>query len=215
MTNISLENIYPKYFVPKNPENSEIWNKTNTFRKGDKILVVAPSGSGKSTLATAMLGTHTEFTGEISYDGISTKQMDLEKVVSNRVNGINLLFQDVRLIKDLTMKENILLRVFKEDRKKYETSLQNYAQRLGISSLLDKKASNCSYGERQRCAIVRSLINPADFLLYDECFSHLDTHNKKIAFDLINEVAHEKEKSVVFFELNEFSFEHSYKILHL
>ncbi|KQM63027.1 ATP-binding cassette domain-containing protein [Chryseobacterium sp. Leaf201] len=215
MDNIVLENISPKYFTPKNIEQSEIWNRNIVFQKGKKFLIVAPSGSGKSTLATAILGTHFQYEGNIKYDQQVVKDLHLEKIVEHRKAGISLLFQDVRLIKNLTVSENILLRVFDKDRKKFIPKMEEYAERLGIRNLLDKKAENCSYGERQRSAIVRSLINPTDFLVYDECFSHLDFNNRKIAFSLIDEVSRESGSSVIFFELNEFPFEHEYQILHL
>jgi len=215
MDNIILENISPKYFTPKNLEQSQIWNKNISFRKGEKFLIVAPSGSGKSTLATAMLGTHFQYEGNIKYDQQVVKNLHLEKIVENRKDGVSLLFQDVRLIKNLTISENILLRVFNKDRKKFIPKMEEYAARLGIENLLNKKAENCSYGERQRSAIIRSLVNSTDFLIYDECFSHLDVDNKKIAFSLINEVSQENGSSVIFFELNEFPFEHEYQILHL
>lgn len=215
MDNIVLENISPKYFTPKNIEQSEIWNRSLAFQKGKKFLIVAPSGSGKSTLATAILGTHFQYEGNIKYDQQVIKDLHLEKIVEHRKAGISLLFQDVRLIKNLTVLENILLRVFDKDRKKFIPKMEEYAERLGIRNLLDKKAENCSYGERQRSAIVRSLINPTDFLVYDECFSHLDFNNRKIAFSLIDEVSRESGSSVIFFELNEFPFKHEYQILHL
>lgn len=215
MDNIVLENISPKYFTPKDLEQSQIWKKNITFQKGKKFLIVAPSGSGKSTLATAILGTHFQYEGNIKYDQQIVKNLHLEKIVENRKDGLSLLFQDVRLIKDLTISENILLRVFNQDRKKFVPLMEEYASRLGVESLLNKKAENCSYGERQRSAIVRSLVNPTDFLIYDECFSHLDMENKKIAFSLINEVSQKSGSSVLFFELNEFPFEHNYQILHL
>lgn len=215
MDNIVLENISPKYFTPRNIEQSEIWKRSLAFQKGKKFLIIAPSGSGKSTLATAMLGTHFQYEGNIKYDQQVVKDLHLEKIVEHRKAEISLLFQDVRLIKNLTVSENILLRVFDKDRKKFIPKMEEYAERLGIRNLLDKKAENCSYGERQRSAIVRSLINPTDFLVYDECFSHLDFNNRKIAFSLIDEVSRESGSSVIFFELNEFPFEHEYQILHL
>lgn len=215
MNNITLENISPRYFTPKNIEQSGIWKKDITFQKGKNFLIVAPSGSGKSTLATAMLGTHFQYEGKIKYDQQTVKDLHLEEIVKNRKKGISLLFQDVRLIKNLTIAENILLRVFNEDRKRFIPLIEEYASVLGIEDLLAKKAENCSYGERQRSAIVRSLINPTDFLIYDECFSHLDLENKRTAFSLINKVSQDSGSSVLFFELNEFSFEHYYQILHL
>jgi ABC-type lipoprotein export system ATPase subunit len=215
MDNIVLENISPRYFTPKNITQSEIWNRDIVFSKGDKRLIIAPSGSGKSTLATAMLGMHFQYEGNIKYGQQPVQKLHLEEIVENRKQGVSLLFQDVRLIKDLSISENILLRVFNKDRKPFIPVMEEYASRLGIEGLLNKKAENCSYGERQRSAIVRSLINPTNFLIYDECFSHLDLENKKIAFSLINEVSQNSGSSVLFFELNEFPFEHDYQILHL
>jgi len=215
MNNLVIEKLFPSYFIPKQTEQSEIWNKIISFKRKEKYLIIAPSGSGKSTLATALLGMHTEYSGKVMYDQVAVDSIGLEQIVGFRKQDINLLFQDVRLIKDLTLRENILLRVFKEEASTYQDTLLEYAKRLQIETLLDKKAKNCSYGERQRAAIVRSLINPTHFLLYDECFSHLDQANKQIAFNLIDEVARAHECAVIFFELNNFFFEHQYNILHL
>lgn len=216
MNSISINNVIPKYFIPKTLEkNDTIWKKNTTFNKGDNYIVIAPSGSGKSTLANAVLGNHFEYEGQILYDNFDLKSMSIEAIVNFRRKNIQLLFQDIRLINDLTIRENILLRVFNKKDRQYENKLTEYAHILGIASLLDKKAKNCSYGERQRSAILRSLIHPAEFLIYDECFSHLDFENKEKAFHLINKVAKEEGSAVIFFELNDFSFTHNYNKLNL
>lgn len=216
MNSISINNVIPKYFVPKTLEkNDTIWKKNTTFNKGDNYIIIAPSGSGKSTLANAVLGNHFEYEGQILYDNFDLKSMSIEEIVNFRRKNLQLLFQDIRLINDLTIRENILLRVFNKKDRQYENKLTEYAQILGITSLLDKKAKNCSYGERQRSAILRSLIHPAEFLIYDECFSHLDFENKEKAFHLINKVAKEEGSAVIFFELNDFSFTHNYIKLNL
>jgi len=216
MNSITLDGISPKYFTPKTIATATtIWNKKTTFEKGSYYLIIAPSGSGKSTLATAMLGNHFEYDGTISYNQASLKTQSIEQIVGYRKQQVQLLFQDVRMIPDLTIRENILLRTFTKKTAEFEAKLQQYAITLGIVALLDKKARNCSYGERQRSAILRSLINPADFLLYDECFSHLDLNNKKIAYDLITGVAAQSGSAVIFFELNDFPFEHQCQILNL
>lgn len=216
MNSISINNVIPKYFVPKTLDaNETIWKKNTTFNKGDNYVIIAPSGSGKSTLANAVLGNHFEYEGQILYDNFDLKSMSIEEIVNYRRKNLQLLFQDIRLINDLTIRENILLRVFNKKDGKFEAKLNEYAQILGIESLLDKKAKNCSYGERQRSAIVRSLINPAEFLIYDECFSHLDFQNKEKAFHLINQVAKEVGSAIIFFELNDFAFSHNFIKLNL
>ncbi len=113
MNSITLDAISPKYFTPKTIGSpTTIWEKKTTFEKGNYYLIIAPSGSGKSTLATAMLGNHFEYNGTISYNSESLKAQSIEQIVNHRKQGVQLLFQDVRLILDLTIRENILLRTF-------------------------------------------------------------------------------------------------------
>lgn len=216
MNNICLDKISPKYFTPKTIDNeSTIWQKQTNFLKGNYYLIIAPSGSGKSTLASAVFGNHFEYDGAVFYDDTNIKLLSLEKLVAYRKEKIQLLFQDVRLINDLTIRENIELRLFDNITNDSKNKIESYSETLGIKKILDKKAKNCSYGERQRAAIIRSLIKPTSFLIYDECFSHLDQNNKEIAFTLISNVAKTNNSGVLFFELNNFPFSHDFEILNL
>ena len=214
MNKLGLHAVFPVYFSPKLAESS-LWKQEITFEKGNQYLIVAPSGSGKSTLATALFGNHFHYEGTITYDGQILQNLSLEELVRFRQKGIQLLFQDVRLIPEQTIRENVLMRTFGKADAATQNLLETYAQRLGIAKVLDQKAAQCSYGERQRGAILRSLIHPADFLVYDECFSHLDAANRKAAYDLIIEVALSHQSAVLFFELNAFAFSHQCNVLQL
>ena len=57
---------------------------------------------------------------------------------------------------------------------------------LNVSHTLAKRCETLSYGERQRIAIIRALIQPFDWLLLDEPFSHLDSENARKAAALIS-----------------------------
>ena len=59
------------------------------------------------------------------------------------------------------------------------------AAELGITHILEQKAGLCSYGEQQRIAIIRALIQPFSWLIMDEPFSHLDNANIINAAQLI------------------------------
>jgi putative ABC transport system ATP-binding protein len=63
--------------------------------------------------------------------------------------------------------------------------IDEMAEQLGIASILHQKAAMCSYGEQQRIAIIRSLMQPFKWLLMDEPFSHLDKNNIDKATALI------------------------------
>ncbi|HMP94224.1 MAG TPA: ATP-binding cassette domain-containing protein, partial [Phnomibacter sp.] len=70
----------------------------------------------------------------------------------------------------------------------YPTSaITQMAEQLGVSHVLHQRASTCSYGEQQRIAIIRALMQPFSWLLMDEPFSHLDKENTTKAAALIAE----------------------------
>jgi putative ABC transport system ATP-binding protein len=75
------------------------------------------------------------------------------------------------------------------------------AAALGISGKLDQACGKCSYGEQQRVAIIRALMQPFDFLLLDEPFSHLDDNNAKKAMQLILQESQARHAAIVFADL--------------
>jgi putative ABC transport system ATP-binding protein len=63
--------------------------------------------------------------------------------------------------------------------------LNEMIEQLGIGHIMQRSTAICSYGEQQRIAIIRALVQPFDLLLMDEPFSHLDQINTKKAASLI------------------------------
>ena len=80
------------------------------------------------------------------------------------------------------------------------------AKRLGIESKLHKQCSTCSYGEQQRIVIIRALLQPFDFLLLDEPFSHLDEANRAKAMELIAEEAEARNAAIILADLKEIEY---------
>ena len=89
------------------------------------------------------------------------------------------------------------------------------AERLGIGSKLNSLAKTCSYGEQQRIAIIRSLMQPFDFLLLDEPFSHLDNANSEKAMQLMIEEANNRKAAIIFADLERVDYFPFQKIFHL
>ncbi|MEO6905114.1 MAG: ATP-binding cassette domain-containing protein, partial [Ginsengibacter sp.] len=89
------------------------------------------------------------------------------------------------------------------------------ASRLGIETKLDQLAKTCSYGEQQRIAIIRALMQPFDFLLLDEPYSHLDEANREKAMELIYEECTKRNAAMVFADLKPLEFFKDEKIIYL
>ena len=72
-------------------------------------------------------------------------------------------------------------------RHKPQAWIEETFQRLGIGEKLHAKVGRMSFGQQQRVAFVRALVQPADFLLLDEPVSHLDDDNARIMADILTE----------------------------
>lgn len=211
---ILLQEIIPAYFEKEQITGSEIWDKNISFNKGEHVHIVAPSGSGKTSLIHFIYGLRKDYEGTISYQNENIKNFSLEKYSTFRQRHLSIVFQDLRLFAEQSVKNNIEL---KRQLNPYHPpqKMEEMARRLGILNKLSRLAKTCSYGEQQRIAIIRSLMQPFDFLLMDEPFSNLDESNRAKAFELIKEECTLRNASMIFADLKELDFLKREKILKL
>jgi ABC-type lipoprotein export system ATPase subunit len=211
---IQLRQILPEYFEKSREQQSEVWGKDLLFQKGDYIKIVAPSGSGKSSLVHFLYGMRKEYTGDILYGEKNIGQFSAEDFSILRKDNISIVFQDLRLFPEQTVLQNIELKrqlnPFHPPEK-----IADMADRLGIKSKLGSKCRICSYGEQQRVAIIRSLMQPFDFLLLDEPFSHLDDKNSQKAMQLMLEESQARNASIIFADLERIDWFPYTRIFHL
>lgn len=211
---LHLQNVLPLYFEESRKQNSEIWGKDLRFEKGEMIKIVAPSGSGKTSFTHFVYGTRSDYSGMISYEDKNIKQFSFENFAGWRKDNISIVFQDLRLFPEQTVLENIEIKRQLNPFHPHE-KIRELADRLGIGKKLSSQAKTCSYGEQQRVAIVRALMQPFDFLILDEPFSHLDNVNRLTAMELMTEEANKRGASIILADLERVDFFAYTKIFHL
>jgi len=183
---LTIQNIIPVPLKDKLLQrNADVWNKAIQFKQGEYVKIKAPSGTGKTTFVHIIYKLRKDFEGDVLWDNKSLSSITANSLAILRQQSVSIIFQDLRLFPNLTARENIELnRVLQQPL--YESNvIDTMADQLGIASILDQQASLCSYGEQQRIAIVRSLMQPFKWLIMDEPFSHLDKNNIDKATALI------------------------------
>ena len=214
MMQIRMNGLEPVFIEKDQLADSEIWMRDIIIPKGQHLHIVAPSGSGKTSLIHFIYGLNSNYRGQIFYDSKEIRELSAEEFSTYRQENISIVFQDLKLFEDQTVRENIELNRILQPYHPAEM-IETMAERLGIKAQLDQQAKTCSYGEQQRTAIIRALMQPFDFLLLDEPFSHLDNLNTEKAMELIYEECAKRGASMLLVNLNEEEYSKGERVLFL
>ena len=184
MERIELHSILPAVFAQRDDLRSEIWKSEVTFEKGHLYLVEAESGKGKSTFCSYVIGYRNDFTGRLCFDGKESSSLKVADWVKMRKLHLSHLFQELRLFPELSAMENVEIKNNLTGFKSRKQILE-WFEMLGIADKVDAKIGRMSFGQQQRVAMIRALVQPFDFILVDEPISHLDDNNSRIMGDIM------------------------------
>lgn len=191
METITLNKVLPHVFSHVQGLVSDVWNEEITFHKGHYYLLEANSGKGKSTFCSYLIGYRRDFDGNILFDEQNINALTIKDWAEIRTRQVSYLFQELRLFPELTALENVLI---KNNMTHFKTKAQilDWFDELDIADKVNVKIGQMSFGQQQRVALIRSLVQPFDFLLADEPISHLDDDNSNaMAQVLLREATHQ------------------------
>lgn len=201
---IKLQQLIPMPLKEKTlTRQSDIWNKNIQLERGGWIKVKAPSGTGKTTLVHTIYKLREDYSGTVYYDSNELRTIPANTLSQYRQQKISVIFQDMRLFGNLTARENVELKRVMTVPLYEPKVIDDMAVRLGVGHVLPQMASTCSYGEQQRIAIIRALVQPFEWLIMDEPFSHLDKANTMKAAALIAEECDKRNAGFLLLDLDE------------
>ncbi len=203
--NIQLDHVIPEPIKASINPDSQVWNTDLILKKGVEYQINAKSGKGKSTLSQILYGIRKDYQGSVLIGDRPIEQISHEDLATMRQSMMSILFQDLRLFLELTPLDNIMLNAELSNQSIYK-SVEPWANELGVAHLLHKPMKFLSYGERQRYAIIRSLIQPFEWIILDEPFSHLDQENTEKAYKLILQRSEQQNAGVIITTLGEDHF---------
>ncbi len=156
---------------------------------GEFAFVVGSSGAGKSTLIKLLLKELNATEGEVFVNGYNLNKMKKRKVPHLR-RTIGVVFQDFRLIPNLTVYDNIAfaLRVIDAPTKYIRTRVPYVISLVGLTSKAKSYPSDLSGGEQQRVALARALVNDPQLIIADEPTGNVDPARSYEIVDLLKAI---------------------------
>ena len=186
-------------------------NDINFSMKSNEILsLIGPNGAGKTSTFNLITGVYTPTSGSILYKG-----QDLKKYKPYQITNIGIArtFQNIRLFKQLTVLENIILAMnhkrkinffasllpFGAGKKELNMVTEQAIQYLEYANLVefkDLKAENLSYGKQRELEICRAIATGADLILLDEPAAGLNPSETTQLMEIIRNIKNDLNKSI-------------------
>lgn len=160
-----------KNLVKQFQNETEIEYRDITFETGKSYMLLGASGCGKSTLLNMVAGVLSPTRGDILIDGVNMSAASQKVKDRFRIEKIGYIFQDFKLISDMTVADNIgILRLEGVD----ISRMDNMLQALDIHDKKNARIKHLSGGQKQRVAIARALVKKPDIILADEPTGNLN-----------------------------------------
>lgn len=167
--------------------------------ESELLLLLGASGSGKTTLISIMGCILSATSGNCKILGQETIGLSQTKLQKIRLENIGFIFQGFNLFPALTAQENVEITLDLKGIRGSEAKRKSaeLLERVGLSEKLKSHPADLSGGQKQRVAIARALAGEPKIILADEPTAALDSESGKLIMDLLQELAHEKNRAVV------------------
>lgn len=197
---LKIKNIYKSFGEQKVLQGLDM-----SIEQGKIYTIIGGNGTGKTTLFNLITGFIQPDGGEI---WLNNKRLDKNSPVTINAKGITRTFQDLRIINQLTVKENILLsfknnpgerilnsllptRIFRKQYDEFTKKANQILEKVHLQQVENNLAGEVSYGQQKLLTIGCCLANDAQLLLLDEPVAGIDKDNYIRIYDLILELKNE------------------------
>lgn len=171
------------------------------IRGGEFVAITGPSGSGKSSLLYLLGLLDQPTSGKLWLQDTETSKLSAGKLANLRLSRIGFVFQSHFLLPEFTAAENVMLPMQKLGKLGTAAARKraiDILDSLGLGEQVDKLPKQMSGGQSQRVAIARAMANDPDIILADEPTGNLDTASSQNVQSILQKLAHERGRTVVF-----------------
>ncbi|CTM54990.1 putative branched-chain amino acid transport protein [Streptococcus pneumoniae] len=187
---------------------------TLELNEGELVGLIGPNGAGKTTLFNLLTGVYEPSEGTVTLDGHLLNGKSPYKIASS---GLGRTFQNIRLFKDLTVLDNVLiafgnhhkqhvftsflrLPVFYKSEKELKAKALELLKIFDLDGDAETLAKNLSYGQQRRLEIVRALATEPKILFLDEPAAGMNPQETAELTELIRRIKDEFKITIMLIE---------------
>ena len=184
---LRIQNI-EKYYGSRSSLTKALDDISLTIGKGEFVAIMGASGSGKTTLLNCVSTIDSVTAGHIFLEDTDITTLKGRQLNEFRRDKLGFIFQDFNLLDTLTAFENIslALSIQKRSEKEIEKRVNEVAEQLGITDVLQKYPYQMSGGQKQRVASARAIVTDPKIVLADEPTGALDSKSSKLLLERFN-----------------------------
>ena len=183
------------------------------------VALIGPNGAGKTTAFNMITGVYTPTKGTVVYTDKNGKECDITGMKLSEIAkiGIARTFQNIRLFKDLTVYENVIIAKhlhiksdfmsaalhlpwYNEEQTKAEIEVEGLLRKVELWDMREEKASSLPYGKQRRLEIVRALATEPRLLLLDEPAAGMNPKETEELTSFIKEIRDEYNLTIFMIE---------------
>lgn len=202
---LSLKNVNKYFNRHRKNEIHVINNVSLEFNDNGLVALLGPSGCGKTTLLNAIGGLDKIKSGKIYVNGKKISSKIDGKVDKIRNLNIGYIFQDYKLVDNMSVFDNVALVLTMlgiKDKNEVKNRVEYVLDKVGMLRYKRRPASMLSGGERQRVGIARALVKNPNIILADEPTGNLDSKNSLEVMKIIKSISKDRLVILVTHEVN-------------
>ena len=189
-------------------------NVTFNVNNGEIMSLIGPNGAGKTTVFNVVTGVYMPTKGEVRYKGTLLNKLKPYEVTKL---GLARTFQNIRLFKQLTARQNLILAMhcrrtsnvfssvlrtpgYKKEKAECDKKAEKLLDYMGLLGEKNEQAQNLPYGKQRKLEIARAIATGADILLLDEPAAGMNPQETEELMSLIKSIRTDLSKTVFLIE---------------